>query len=85
MATFELTNFFAFCAIINYSVLLIWFLIFCVCGDWMHSIHSRWFNISKAQFELINYCGMGLFKLCIFVFNLAPFIALRVIELGNSI
>jgi hypothetical protein len=48
--------------------------------DWLHLMHGKWFDLTEQQFDLINYCGMGLFKLCILVFNLAPYIALQIIE-----
>ena len=76
----ELASFFAWCTVINYSVLLIWFLIFSLGHDWLHLMHGKWFDLTAKQFDLVNYCGIGLFKLFIFVFNLAPYIALRIIE-----
>lgn len=80
MFTTEMMSFLAWCTLINYSVLLIWFFVFNLGHDWLHLMHGKWFELSKQQFDLINYCGMGLFKLCILVFNLAPYIALRIIQ-----
>jgi hypothetical protein len=48
--------------------------------DWLHLMHGKWFDLTEQQFDLVNYCGMGLFKLFVFLFNLAPYIALRIIE-----
>jgi hypothetical protein len=79
MLTTELVSFFAWCTLINYSVLLIWFFVFSLGHDWLHLMHGKWFDLTEQQFDLINYCGMGLFKLCILVFNLAPYAALRII------
>ncbi len=76
----ELVSFFAWCTMINYSMLLIWFLIFSLGHDWLHLMHGKWFNLTEQQFDLVNYCGMGLFKVFIFVFNLAPYIALLIID-----
>jgi len=39
--------------------------------------HQKWFDLSVQQFDVVNYCGMGLFKMFIFVFNLVPYLALR--------
>ena len=39
-------------------------------GDWIYSIHSKWFDLSKHEFALMNYCGMALVKLCAIVFFL---------------
>jgi len=80
MFTTEMMSFLAWCTLINYSVLLIWFFVFSLGHDWLHLMHGKWFDLTEQQFDLINYCGMGLFKLCILVFNLAPYVALRIIE-----
>ncbi|MBU3006072.1 DUF6868 family protein [Paraglaciecola arctica] len=76
----QLLSFFAWCTLLNYSVLIIWFFIFKLGHDWLHLLHGKWFDLNEQQFDLINYCGMGLFKLLILVFNLAPWIALQLIE-----
>lgn len=79
MFTAEMMDFLAWCTLINYSVLMIWFVVFKLGHDWLHLLHGKWFGLSEQQFDLINYCGMGLFKLFIMVFNLAPYIALHII------
>ena len=76
----DLTIFFAWCTLINYSVLVTWFFMFSIGHDWLHLMHGKWFELTERQFDLVNYCGMGLFKLFIVVFNVAPYIALRIIE-----
>ncbi len=75
-----LKGFFGWCALVNYLVLLIWFLMFCCARDWVYQIHSRWFRIEQSSFDRIHYCGMGLFKLLWFIFNLVPYLALLVIS-----
>lgn len=66
-------------AIINYAVLLLWFLIFRFGHEWMYRLHRQWFKLSPESFDAIHYAGMAFLKLCVFVFNLAPYLALRVI------
>ena len=39
----------------------------------------RWFRLSAEQIDAINYGGLLLFKLGIFLFNLVPYIALRIV------
>lgn len=75
----ELANLLGWCALINYSLLLLWFFVFSLAHDWLFRLHSRWFSLTVGQFDLINYGGVGLYKLLIFVFNLAPYLALRFI------
>jgi len=47
--------------------------------DWMHRFHSIWFHLSVEQFDAIHYAGMTVFKLGIILFNLVPYIALRIV------
>jgi hypothetical protein len=79
MSIETLRNALLWCAVINYGVLLVWFLFFILAHDWMHRLHGRWFHLSVEQFETAHYMGMALFKLGIILFNLVPFIALHIV------
>ena len=46
-------------------------------GDWIYSIHSKWFNVSKHEFALMNYYGMALVKLFAIVIFLFPYGAIK--------
>ena len=75
--TIEVTrNFLLWCAVINYAVLVMWFLLFVFAHDWMLNIHVRWFRLSRDQFDVLNYAGMSIFKIGIILFNLVPFVVL---------
>ena len=67
------------CTIINYGVLLVWWLSFLFAHDWMHGLHSQWFHLSVEQFDTLHYAGMALYKLGILLLNLVPYIALRIV------
>ena len=67
------------CAVINYGVLLVWFLFFVLAHDWMHRLHGHWFRLADEQFDAIHYAGMAIYKLGIILFNLVPFIALHIV------
>lgn len=75
-----LKEFFLTCAIINTGVLIIWFAMFTLASDWIYRYHSRWFKISLEEFHLINYKWMGFYKMLIFLFNIAPYIALLIMK-----
>lgn len=68
------------CTVINYGILLIWFLFFMLAHDWMYLLHSRWFHLSVDQFDMLHYGGMAIFKIGIILFNLVPYIALRICQ-----
>jgi hypothetical protein len=67
------------CTVINYGVLLVWFLVFAFAHDWILRVHGRWFHLSRDQFDTIHYAGMSIFKIGIILFNLVPFIVLSIL------
>ena len=73
----ELTrHFLLWCTVINYGVLLVWFLVFVFARTWIQRIHGRWFGLPNGQFDSLHYAGMAIYKIGILLFNLVPFVAL---------
>jgi hypothetical protein len=64
------------CTVINYAVLLIWFLLYVLAHERLCRLWGRWFHLTAGQFDAINFGGMALYKLGILLFNLVPLIAL---------
>lgn len=76
----ELTrSFFLWCAVVNYGILLVWFLVFVFAHDGIQRIHGRWFHLSGNQFDALHYAGMAIFKIGIILLNLVPFVVLCVL------
>jgi hypothetical protein len=69
----------AWCTFINWIFLLWWLVFFIGAHDWMYRIHRKWFNIPVEKFDAIHYGGMALFKTAVILFNLVPYLALRII------
>ena len=67
------------CTVINYGVLLCWFLVFIFAHDWMLRLHSRWFRMPLEQFDRIHYVAMAIYKMGIILLNLVPYVALLVV------
>jgi hypothetical protein len=67
------------CTVINYGVLIWWFLAFTLAHDWLRRLHNRWFRLSAEQFDAIHYGGMAIYKIGVLLFNLVPYIALRIV------
>ena len=67
------------CAIINSGALILWLVMFAACRNWIYKTHGRFFRISEEKFDAIHYSGMALFKAGIFLFNIAPYLALRIV------
>lgn len=72
-------SFFLWCAVINYFVLMVWFLLLVFPHQWLYRLWGKWFPLTAAQFDLINFSGIALYKLGILLFNLAPYVALRIV------
>ena len=73
-------QFLLWCTVIDYGVLLVWFLAFALGHDWMHRLHGRWFRLSREQFDALHYAGMSIFKIGILLFNLVPFVVLSILS-----
>ena len=62
--------------LINYIILMIWFLAIIFARDWIKQVHGKWFNLSDVTFDAIHYGGMAVYKIGILLFNLVPLIVL---------
>ncbi len=67
------------CFILSFCLLLLWFVLYLLAADWVYSIHSRWFEIDRHNFDLMNYYGMGILKIAGFLFFLFPFVSIKLI------
>ncbi len=74
-----LTIFFGWSAVINYMILLIWFLAFTFAHNWIYNIHTMWFDMTISKFDYTHYVSMALFKILIFIFNVTPYLVLKFI------
>jgi len=76
----ELTrSFLLLSTVINYVILLVWFLVFVLARDWMRRFHGRWFRLADDQFDALHYLGMSIYKIGILLLNLVPYLVLRII------
>ena len=71
-----LSQFLLYSLIINYIILLIWFLTFIYAGAFLRKLHGKYFNLSDQTFDAIHYAGMAMYKIAILLLNLVPFIAI---------
>ena len=68
------------CTVINFGVLLIWFLFFMLAGNLVRKWHSKFFAMPEDSFNAIHYKGIMYYKLAITLFNLVPYLALVIIS-----
>lgn len=79
MTIYQIRDLFMWCSIINIVLLLISFLLLLLGHNWVYRLHTKWFKISREQFDAIWYGMLAFYKICIFVFNIVPYIALCII------
>jgi hypothetical protein len=84
MYQFPLRDFLLWSTILNYLVLTLWFIVFCVAHEWMYTLHGRWFRLTSAQFDALHYGGMAVYKVGILLLNLVPLIALSIVARHGS-
>ena len=73
------TSFLGYCLILNYAILIIWFFAFVFIKNFIKKLHLQWFKLSDTQFDAIHYSAMAVYKILILVFNLVPYIALKLL------
>ena len=63
--------------LLGLGFLLLWFLFYWIAPNWMFEMNTRWFNIDRRDFELINYFGIGFVKIVILLFFFFPYLSIR--------
>ena len=71
-------DFLLWCSVINAGLLIYWWLFFTLAHGFVYRIHGKWFKLSVEKFDSIHYAGMAFFKICIIVFNIVPYFALKI-------
>lgn len=73
-------NFFMWCVVLNYAILILWCLVYKLGHDWHYGITKRWFTVSEEEYDNLNLKGVAIYKVAILMLNLVPYIALRIIS-----
>ncbi len=68
-----------YCTIINFALLWLWALLYLLPHDWWYRAANRMFHLSAEQLDTISLAGIIFYKLGIVLFNLVPYLALRLI------
>ena len=70
--------------LISYAILIIWFLISLFAPDCLYRLNTKWFTISRKEYDLINYGGMAFLKILNLVFFLCPYLAIKLLLLWKK-
>ena len=67
------------CFVLAFCLLLFSFVFYLLAADWAYSIHSRWFEITRHDFDLMYYYVMAFTKIVSFLLFLIPYISIKLI------
>lgn len=78
MNTIEvIREFLGWCSVINISVLVLSTIMLTIMRSWIVSIHARMTGVDETDLPKIYIEYLGNYKILIFVFNIVPYLALR--------
>ncbi len=67
------------CTVINFGLLGLWGLLFLLPHEWMYQVAGRVSRLSPEQLDTISVAGTLVYKVGILLFNLVPYLALRIV------
>lgn len=67
------------CILFGIALLLLWFGLFYLAGDVIYRTHGKLFGMTPHEMALIHYGGMAFTKLCVLLFFVFPYIAIRLV------
>lgn len=80
METFEIIRaVLGWSSLLNLGMLTFAAIVTMVAGDAVKGIHSRFYSLSDADLDRAYFQYLGNYKIMIFVFNLAPYLAMRIV------
>jgi len=71
-------EFLGWCTVINIGILLIATIFIAFARGTITTIHSKLFKLNDADLSQAYFQFLGQYKLAIYVFNLVPYIVLRI-------
>ena len=72
--------FFGWCTIINMGLLIFALVIVLLCRKKVFEIHGKMFKLTEQQFNVTWYAMLAFLKICVFVFNVVPYVALVIMS-----
>ncbi len=66
------------CVVFGFLLLLAWFTCYTLLPGPIH-LQGKLFGLTPHETDLIHYCGMAFVKMCVLLFFLFPYIAIRLV------
>jgi hypothetical protein len=73
-------KFFLYCTIINYAVMILWYVLLVLPHGWLFALSGKALGYDVGGFDRLNLLGLMVYKMAVFLFNLVPCIVLYVIR-----
>ena len=80
MTSAKITKLLGWCIVLNFALLLWWVLWLLLAHDLVYQVQKTVINISIQQMDTIHYSAMAFYKILILVFNVIPYLALKIVE-----
>ena len=75
-----LTTFFGWCTVLNFGLMAFGLIKLVLIQDWASGVHAKMFGLDKAPVRVAYFQYFVNYKIAIVVFNLAPYIALKIMS-----
>jgi hypothetical protein len=79
MTLVQIREMLLWCSIINLGMLVLFFLAFVSMGSFICRMHGKLWKMPEEKVRMSLYSIMAMYKVLIFLFNVIPYIALRII------
>lgn len=83
MSIEKLRNFLGWCTVINFGLLFVGVIKLLLIAEWASEIHADMFQVDAASIRQAYFLYLVYYKLAIIVFNLVPYVALRIMTRGQ--
>ena len=79
MNLIQLQQFLLWCTMINYALLILWWIILLLPHKWIYNLSGRPLKLTSEEFDKCNFTGIVFYKLGIILLFLVPYIAVRIV------
>jgi hypothetical protein len=66
------------CFVLGLAILLLWFVAYLLASDLMYR-QGKLFDLTPHEINVINFCGIAFVKVCVLLFFLFPYLAVRLV------
>lgn len=80
MTATDLANFLGWCTLLNFGLLIFSSLMLVLFLKPVSQLHARLFNLDSADLSIVYFRFLANYKVLIIVFNLVPYLALRIMS-----